>query len=59
MADDLTRDEDLIILDGTTFFFSEPSGDVQATHADGYFFDDVGGQTVAEPQEALEAPTAA
>jgi N-terminal domain of (some) glycogen debranching enzymes len=41
MADDLTRNEDLIILDGTTFFFSEPSGDVQATHADGYFFDDV------------------
>jgi glycogen debranching enzyme len=41
MADDLTRNEDLIILDGSTFFFSEPSGDVQATHADGYFFDDV------------------
>ena len=41
MADDLTRSADLIILDGTTFFFSEPSGDVQATDADGYFYDDV------------------
>ena len=41
MADDLTRSGDLIVLDGTTFFFSEPTGDVRAPHADGYFFDDV------------------
>src|SRR5919201_6584405 len=32
---------DLIILDGATFFFSEDNGDVDATHHEGFFFEDV------------------
>lgn len=35
MADDLT------LLDGTTFFLSEPGGDVDASGADGFFYRDV------------------
>jgi len=31
----------LIVLDGRTLFKTEESGDVDATHADGYFIDDV------------------
>ena len=33
--------EQLIILDGSTFFFSDDNGDVQARKAEGYFYDDV------------------
>src|ERR671922_39251 len=32
---------DLTILDGTTFFFSEDSGDVDATQHEGFFHEDV------------------
>jgi glycogen debranching enzyme len=31
----------LIILDGCTFFYSDPNGDVEAKEAEGYFFHDV------------------
>jgi glycogen debranching enzyme len=33
--------EDLITLDGRTFFYSDADGDVEAREAKGYFFDDV------------------
>jgi glycogen debranching enzyme len=33
--------EQLIILDGSTFFYSDPNGDLEATQAEGYFHDDV------------------
>jgi N-terminal domain of (some) glycogen debranching enzymes len=33
--------EQLIILDGSTFFFSDANGDVEARQAEGYFHDDV------------------
>ena len=33
--------EDLITLDGRTFFFTDADGDVEAREAKGYFFDDV------------------
>jgi glycogen debranching enzyme len=32
---------DLMILDGSTFFFSEETGDVDASHHEGFFHDDV------------------
>jgi hypothetical protein len=41
VGEDLTRFQDLIVFDGTTFFFSDLNGDVDATEAEGYFHDDV------------------
>jgi glycogen debranching enzyme len=38
---DRTRSRDLIVLDGTTFFFSDLNGDAEADQADGFFHDDV------------------
>src|SRR4029450_9418125 len=35
---DLTRSRDLIVLDGTTFFFSDPTGDAGTADAHGYFY---------------------
>ena len=37
--DELTRSRDLIVLDGATFFFSDPRGDAGTADADGYFYD--------------------
>jgi glycogen debranching enzyme len=33
--------EQLVIVDGTTFFFSEPNGDIPATKPHGFFYEDV------------------
>jgi len=33
--------EDLIILDGCTFMYSDESGDVEAHDAEGFFYEDV------------------
>jgi glycogen debranching enzyme len=41
MATDLTRSNDLIILDGATFFFSDALGNAGTADAHGYFFHDV------------------
>jgi glycogen debranching enzyme len=41
VADDLTRSSDLIVLDGSTFFFSDLCGDASEGRSDGYFRDDV------------------
>src|SRR5918911_1713388 len=41
MGGDLSRGRDLIVLDGSTFFFSDVRGDVEAEEAEGYFHDDV------------------
>jgi glycogen debranching enzyme len=38
---DRTAKRDLVVLDGTTFVRSGLDGDVDAGHADGYFYDDV------------------
>lgn len=38
---DHTRSRDLIVLDGTTFFFSDPTGDAGTADAHGYIYDDV------------------
>jgi hypothetical protein len=39
MAADLTRSNDLIVLDGATFFFSDALGNAGTADAHGYFFD--------------------
>ena len=41
MGEDLTRYESLTLFDGSTFFVSEPSGDVEPGKEQGYFHDDV------------------
>jgi glycogen debranching enzyme len=41
MSEDLTRYESLILFDGSTFFVSQPNGDVEAGTAEGYVHDDV------------------
>jgi glycogen debranching enzyme len=41
MSEDITLYQTLILFDGSTFFFSDPNGDVQAEGAEGYFHDDV------------------
>jgi N-terminal domain of (some) glycogen debranching enzymes len=41
MSGDLTRYQDLILVDGSTFFISELNGDVRPETSEGYFHDDV------------------
>src|ERR1043166_6205330 len=41
METDLTRSNDLIVLDGATFFFSDALGNAGTADAHGYFFRDV------------------
>jgi glycogen debranching enzyme len=41
MSGDLTRYQDLILFDGSTFFISELNGDAQPETSEGYFHDDV------------------
>ncbi len=37
----MAADTDIIILDGCTFFYSDPNGDVDAEDAEGFFYQDV------------------
>ena len=37
----MATETDLIILDGCTFFYSDENGDVDAQHAEGFFYQDV------------------
>jgi glycogen debranching enzyme len=41
MDDDITRYRTLILFDGSTFFLSDPNGDVAAGQTQGFFHDDV------------------
>jgi len=34
-------DDDIIILDGTTFWYSDPNGDLEAEEHEGFFCEDV------------------
>src|SRR5262249_6149304 len=37
----VASDDDLIILDGTTFWYSDPNGDLEAREHEGFFYQDV------------------